>query len=187
MGPRPYHLGPTTIGMRQNPYGSRTMANPDGRRIAMAGDDPRQRGLFAASWLVGMAARLAEGEVAVWTGAAFAGPRGLLAGGGVVPQFHVGRALAALSRRPRLGVVSGDRARVEAFAVRRADGAAELWLANLTGEDQTAQLGDAWASAELKVLDAASFDAAEAGAMPPPRLAAARVPLGPYAVARLVR
>ncbi|MBB3999597.1 D-apionate lactonase [Aureimonas pseudogalii] len=187
IGPKPYHLGPTTIGMRQNPYGSRTMANLEGRRIAMTGDDPRQRGLFAASWLVGMAARLAGSDVAVWTGAAFAGPRGLLAGDGVVPQFHVGRALAALSGRPRLAVVSGDRTRIDGFAARRGDGAAELWLANLTDEKQTAQLGDAWAGAALSVLDAASFEAAEAGSIPSPRPAPARLALGPYAVARLVQ
>ncbi len=31
IGPgKPYRIGPSTIGMRQNPYGSRVMPNPDG-------------------------------------------------------------------------------------------------------------------------------------------------------------
>ncbi|WP_062206019.1 hypothetical protein [Aureimonas sp. AU12] len=187
MGARPYHLGPTTIGMRQNPYGSRTMANPGRRRIAMAGDDPRQRGLFAAAWLVGIAARLGSSDVAVWTGAAFAGPRGLLSETGVVPQFHVAQALAALAGCPRRSVTSGEPGRIDGFAALRGDGTTELWLANLTGEDQTAQLGDAWADAELRVLDVARFDIAAAGAMPPSQPASGTLALGPYAVARLVR
>lgn len=35
-----YRIGPATIAMRQNPYGSRTIPNPDRRRVCMADDDP---------------------------------------------------------------------------------------------------------------------------------------------------
>ncbi|MGA7815937.1 hypothetical protein, partial [Caballeronia sp.] len=41
-GAQPYSIGPVSIGMRQNPYGSRIMLNPKRERITMAGDDPRQ-------------------------------------------------------------------------------------------------------------------------------------------------
>ena len=41
------------FGMRSNPYGSGVMENALQSRIAMAGADPRQRGLFAAAWAVG--------------------------------------------------------------------------------------------------------------------------------------
>jgi len=46
---KPYRVGPITIGMRQNPYGSRTIPNPDLRRMPMARNDPRQNGRFAHS------------------------------------------------------------------------------------------------------------------------------------------
>lgn len=181
-----YHLGPTTIGMRQNPYGSRTMDNPDGRRIAMAHDDPRQRGLFAAAWLVGYAARFVESDVSVWTGASFAGPRGLLVEGEkVVPAFHVATALAQLSGLPRHRVVSGDRTRIDGFAARHADGSTEFWLANLTAAPQRLDLGRALPSVEMAMLDLDSFAEAADGKMPARQQASARLTLGPYAVACL--
>ena len=58
IGAQPYAIGPLSIAMRQNPYGSRVMSNPQSERVAMTGDDPRQRGLFGAAWLAGYAAAL---------------------------------------------------------------------------------------------------------------------------------
>ncbi|MFP3541229.1 hypothetical protein SB770_32385, partial [Pseudomonas sp. SIMBA_044] len=40
-GSKPYRTGPSTIPMRQNPYGSRTMDNTGHARIPMANSDPR--------------------------------------------------------------------------------------------------------------------------------------------------
>ena len=36
IGALPYRIGPSTIAMRQNPYGARTIPNPGGERVAMA-------------------------------------------------------------------------------------------------------------------------------------------------------
>ncbi|WP_102957871.1 D-apionate lactonase [Mangrovicella endophytica] len=184
IGDKPYHLGPTTVGMRQNPYGSRTMPNPDGRRIAMADDDPRQRGLFAAAWLVGYAARLEPDGPQSWTGAAMAGPRGLYAGeAAVVPAYHVARALAAASGANRTSVTSSDRRRIDGFAFARANGATELWLANLTAAPVGLRLPDgAWA---MSRLDVSTFDAASAGDMPAADPIGSRLELPAYAVARM--
>lgn len=77
LGDLPYRFGPSTIAMRQNPYGSRTIPNPDRIRICMSDDDPRQDGAFAAAWTLGLAACLGAGGVEVWTPAALYGPRGL--------------------------------------------------------------------------------------------------------------
>ena len=43
-GDKPYRIGPSTIAMRQNPYGSATKDNPGLSRIPMANVDPRRRG-----------------------------------------------------------------------------------------------------------------------------------------------
>ena len=48
-----YRLGLVSIGMRSNPYGAEVAPNPEGVRRPMAMIDPRQRGLFAAAWMVG--------------------------------------------------------------------------------------------------------------------------------------
>ncbi|WP_279479293.1 hypothetical protein [Aureimonas sp. SK2] len=184
---KPYRLGPTTIGMRQNPYGSRTMPNPDGRRVPMAHDDPRARGQFGAAFLVGYAARLAGSAVEAWAGASLAGPHGLfLDGGGVAPAYHVARGLAAVGGAERLELRSGRRGTVDGFAARRADGRREVWLANLTPETQDAVLEGIAPGATLSLLDEAAFDAAAGGAMPPERPVEEPLRLPPYAVARLV-
>lgn len=93
---REYRLGPTMIGMRQNPYGSRTIPNPDGRRICMAAEDPRQKTDFAAAFTAGYAAALAGFPVAAWIPAAFTGPRGIVGADGTL--WPVGEVVAKLAR-----------------------------------------------------------------------------------------
>ncbi|MFW2542419.1 hypothetical protein ACN2XU_07235 [Primorskyibacter sp. 2E107] len=73
----PYRIGPSTIAMRHNPYGSRTIPNPEQGRVCMSDDDPRHRGAFGAAYVIGLAAALAPADVTVWTPAAVLGPRGL--------------------------------------------------------------------------------------------------------------
>lgn len=77
IGAAEYRVGPATIAMRQNPYGSRTIPNPDGGRVCMTDDDPRHRARFGAAYALGLATALAPIGVTVWTPAAVLGPRGL--------------------------------------------------------------------------------------------------------------
>ncbi|CTQ63368.1 D-apionate lactonase [Roseibium album] len=94
-----YRLGPSSIGMRQNPYGSRTFANPGKNRLCMTHDDPRQRGLFAAAWTMGYASAIAQADIYQWVPASFTGPRGIVdeANGSLWPVGEVVSTLAALS------------------------------------------------------------------------------------------
>ncbi|WP_103174305.1 hypothetical protein [Paracoccus sp. SY] len=112
IGDRDYRLGPSTIAMRQNPYGSRTIPNPDRDRVCMADDDPRQDGAFAAAWTIGLAASIAPAGVTVWTPAALYGPRGLIRDDGSPrPVAAVVQALAALAGQPvRLATLADGRA-----------------------------------------------------------------------------
>ncbi|WP_347137441.1 hypothetical protein [Paracoccus sp. SSK6] len=112
IGGRDYRLGPSTIAMRQNPYGSRTIPNPDRDRVCMAEDDPRQDGAFAAAWTLGLAARIAPAGVTVWTPAALYNPRGLVRDDGSLrPVAAVVRALAAQAGQPvRRATVAKGRA-----------------------------------------------------------------------------
>ncbi|WP_425106397.1 D-apionate lactonase [Ancylobacter sp.] len=139
----PYRIGPSTIGMRHNPYGARVMPNPERRRMPMAERDPRQDGLFAAAYLVGMAARLAEAGVESFTGAALTGPFGLLAEDAPArrrPVFHTARWLAALGGAPAISVASADPARVLALAGATPAGDRVLLAANLTPQEQSVTL-----------------------------------------------
>ena len=75
-----YRLGPSFIPMRQNPYGSRAFyAERFGRNAkAMAKADPRQGGVFAASFMAGYAARVAEHNIASFVPAGLFGAAGLV-------------------------------------------------------------------------------------------------------------
>src|SRR5690606_1938873 len=57
----PYTVGPSAIGMRDNPYGENPKENPNNIRQAMNRNDPRQRGLLGAAWALGYFARFSYG------------------------------------------------------------------------------------------------------------------------------
>ena len=91
VGGKPYAVGPSAIGMRDNPYGQATMPNPDNIRQAMNRNDPRQRGLLAAAWSLGYFAHFAAG-----------GARQIALGGGrgaVRPPPRAGRLSSTVVRR----------------------------------------------------------------------------------------
>ncbi|MGK6319510.1 D-apionate lactonase [Sphingomonas sp. DT-204] len=129
IGAKPYRLGPVTIGMRQNPYGSRTMDNPDRRRIPMAQVDPRQDGRFAAAWTLGYVAASEEASLDALTPGALTGPFGLLGDNGPRPVFATVRSLAALAGAPRRSCRSSAPERVLGIATDRT-----ILLANITAD-----------------------------------------------------
>ena len=202
IGGKPYRVGPSAIGARDNPYGASAAPNPDNGRIALVTMDPRQRGLFGAAWYLGYAAHMARGAVdAVCLGAPV-GELGVIYGradypqpwfddhaAAVYPAYHVLRGLAAGAGRPRLETTLSDGAAVQAVAW-RADGAVVLWLANLTGAPQTVTIAGLPAGdGRITRLDLDRFVAATADPDGWPRTATAgpvgALELGPYAVARL--
>lgn len=130
-----YRIGPSSIGMRQNPYGSRTFENPDGDRICMSHDDPRQRGQFAAAWTIGYASAIAPAGVEKWVPCSFAGQRGLVReeGGALLP---VGRAVSWLTRlrEKRLLHCSNTAPRRVAVLCLDTGAQTEFLIANLTPE-----------------------------------------------------
>jgi D-apionolactonase len=95
IGDRDYRIGPCTIAMRQNPYGTRTVPNPGNARVCMTDTDPRHRAAFGAAYAIGLATALAPAGVTVWTPAALYGPRGVFAPDGRL--WPIGEAIAALS------------------------------------------------------------------------------------------
>lgn len=134
VGDKPYRLGPITIGMRQNPYGSRTMPNPGRERVPMAIEDPRQDGRFAAAWTIGYAAAAEGAALDTLTLGALTGPLGIVGR----PVFESVRMLANLASQPRKSCRSFAPDKVAAIAAGRT-----ILLANLTAEPQTVRTPDA--------------------------------------------
>ncbi|MCW4461005.1 hypothetical protein OK349_04745 [Sphingomonas sp. BT-65] len=125
----PYRLGPITIGMRHNPYGSRTMPNPDRQRLPMAMVDPRQDGRFAAAWTIGYAAATEQARLDTLTLGALTGPLGAIGDSGPRPVFEAIRQLAALAGRPRYACVVSRPGHVAALCA-----GDSLLLANLADQ-----------------------------------------------------
>ena len=195
VGDKPYAVGPSAIGMRDNPYGERTAPNPGNIRQAMNRNDPRQRGLLGAAWTLAYFAHFARGggrQIAV--GGAV-GPFGLLyapasfpqpwfdENGGLYPVYHVVRGLAGLSDAPMRAVDVSAPREIQAFAA-----GDDLWIVNLTGEPRDVRLVGAGAT-KLARLDAETFVAATQSADALDQLqqpfAGDELALGAYACVRL--
>ena len=168
-GELPLSIGPSAIGMRLNPYGDAPAENPDNVRQAMNRNDPRQRGLFGAAWLVGYAAAAAVDGVGAITIGNATGARGVVhvpgedpspwydRSGRLYPQYHVLRALCSWRGRPRRALESADPTAVAAIGC-DIDGATELLVANLTAVPVEVSLPRP--ASALRTLDASAFAAA---------------------------
>jgi len=172
MGDLPYRVGPSTIGMRQNPYGAAPAANPDNSRVAMARTDPRHRALFAAAWALGYAAEMVRGGVQVLTPASAVGPAGIVHGQTdtsvpyydeitdgvelVYPIYHVVRGMADAAGAAVRAVEVSDRTRVQAVAFDTSNGT-ELWLANLYPHPVELKLQGLTGQWLVHYLDASNF------------------------------
>ncbi len=184
-GDVPYRLGPATIGMPASASASSPAANPRGGRVCMAGDEPRQRGLFAAAFALGYAAIAARDGIDALTFASPSGPFGLFDAvtGTARPIALVIAGLARLASLPRIDArVSGPR-RIAALAAAAPEGAV-LWLANLGGEATTVRVeGRAYRS--MTVIDAAALARHPADAVLARPFAGNEIALDSYAVCRL--
>ncbi len=170
LGRSRYHLFPTAIVMRENPYGEAPAANPDNRRRAMSAVDPRERALIGAAWYAGFLARATEGNGPdLVTMAAPVGPAGVLHAEAaraqpwfdetdalVRPKYHVLRGFARLAGAPLLTVANPAPTRLLAFAAETATGC-ELWLANLEPRPLTVRIEGFGGEASATILDEESF------------------------------
>ena len=202
IGTSPYHMGPTSIPCRDNPYGAREASNPDNGRVCLSDMDPRQRGLFGAAWNLGLVAAAAKGKLDAVSLGAVTGPQGLiyrmanymqpgLDGGNaaVYPVYHILAGLGRASGARHIETESGAPGKIAALAHESKAGPV-LWLANLTGEKQAVKVGGFKGAAQVHVLDEKTFD----GLIKRPDYLAkpgtkmnkvSSLELGPYAVIRV--
>jgi hypothetical protein len=172
IGKVPYHIGPTSIPCRDNPYGAAVAPNPDNGRVCLSDTDPRQRGLFAAAWNLGyLSAAARAGVDAVALGAA-TGSQGMIyrklayaqpwfdrSGAKVYPTYHVIAGVAAASGARRIDTDSSSPSKIAALGYRDKGGQV-LWLANLSSETQRLKVKGFDGRTRLDVLDERSFEAA---------------------------
>lgn len=202
IGKTPYRLGPSSIPCRDNPYGAAVAQNPGNGRVCLSDMDPRQRGLFAAAWNLGLLAAAAKGGLASVALGALTGPQGVIyrkqghaqpwydgAGAAVYPAYHVLAGLGPASGNARLEAESSAPAAVAALA-HRGRGGTQLWLANLTAEPRKVKITGLAGAATLHRLSEGQFRtlAADPGFLSRPGETPRKlsgIDLGPYEVARI--
>jgi hypothetical protein len=196
---KPYHVGPSAMGLRMNPYGEAPMPNPRNIRQAMNGMDPRQRGLFGAAWSVGFVSRFAKGGAAAITLGGAVGELGILCAkssypqpwfdenGGVYPVYHAVKGLAAMRGQPLIDLAIRKPRDIQAVATSYSGGV-EIWITNLTGEEKKIELSPQ-PNGFVSVLSAVEFERATQDRSVIDSLergfAEAELQLPPYAIARL--
>jgi hypothetical protein len=180
-GSVPFVVGPSAIGLRDNPNGPGPLPNPQATRLPMAARDPRQRGLFNAAWTLGYVSAFAQGGAARIAVSAPAGDFGILDAAGVWPVYHVLRACAALCGGEMFGLHGIDGTPLAALLVRQ-DRVSHLLLANLGPDELSAVLPGDFVGGRVAMLDAASLQSGTVAADAP---APARLTLDAYAVARV--
>lgn len=202
IGKSPYHIGPSGIACRDNPYGAAVAANPHNGRVCLSDMDPRQRGLIAAAWNVGLVAAAGRGAVDAVALGAVTGPQGVIyrkahypqpwfdgSDASVYPAYHVLAGLGPSSGAKRIEANSGAASVVAAVAHRSQSGQV-LWLANLTGTTQKVKVNGIAGAARVHMLSDANFEATarDAKFLSASGKVLNRVSgfeLGPYAVARI--
>lgn len=99
---RTVRLGLTAIGSRGNAFGAVDVPNPGRVRKAMAGNDPRQIGLIAAAYAIGVASTMASASPSLeaFAPSSLAGPFGVASEAGRYPIFFAVQALRRFSGRP---------------------------------------------------------------------------------------
>ncbi len=184
VGDKALLVGPSAIGMRDNPYGPAPLENARGARLTMGGADPRQRGLLNAAWTLGYIARFAVGGAARIAVSAPFGRCGIIDEDGTFPVFAVIRGCSGLRGAALHKARASHPQRVAVLQVSAAD-RHELWLANLTGQTQVVRLPEPFAHARLHRLDLASLQGAR-GFDAHTEHAGAEIACSAYAVLRCV-
>ena len=141
---RAMRIGPSSLGARSSPLG--TLSASDGtRRVALAGRDPRTRGLFGAAWLLGHVAQAARAGAAAVTVMSLRGDAGIVdhaIDGRLLrhPTFFV---LAQLARFKRQPLVSVSSLTTVVLLAGECDGRAVCLIANLTSQAVAVTVRDA--------------------------------------------
>jgi hypothetical protein len=204
IGQKPYRIGPSAIGCRDNPHGKTFTPNPNNERICLVKSDPRQRGLFGAAWTLGYVASFAPTGVETVCLGAPTGPLGVIhrksetpapyfdaiATRTVYPAYHVVAGLTRAAGARLVACTTPSDSGLCGLAY-RTKGGTLLWLANMSAESRNVRVAAAGKQARGSglgiVIDEKSFERATTDPLrfqsEPRPIDLSRLALGAYAVA----
>ena len=152
---RALRIGPSSLSARGSPLG-RLAASDGTRRVALAGRDPRSRGLYGAAWLLGHVAQAASAGAEAVSVMSLRGDAGILdetTDGRLLrhPSFFV---LAQLARLQHLRTVSVSNLPGAVALTGACDGRPTLLMANLTRRAVDLPVSE---TVPTRVVDAAAW------------------------------
>ena len=156
IGKQSYHIGPSGISCRDNPYGTAMTPNPNRSRLCLSNNDPRQEGLFAMAWNVGLMAAAAKGRIDEIALGSVIGAQGAINVKGVLPIYHILRGMGEAVGSSQVIIANSEPRKVAALAHDSRRGRV-LWIANLTAESQVAKINGFPGPANLTFLDEKNF------------------------------
>lgn len=145
VGDLPYHIGPTSISARSNPYGKGLTPNPQNIRTCLAEKDPRENGLYSAVWSFGVIAACAK------SGIKNVAIRNLSS-----PALIVVGWLARVAGNHRLDTICSQPSKIAALACEFESGTA-LWIANLSRETHVVELSGLSGKLRMQRINTSTF------------------------------
>ncbi len=155
--PQPIRIGPSTIGARNSPLGRQPKTDGT-RRVTLARQDPRCRGLFGAAWVLGYIAQSAKAGVEALTLMSFTGESGVVSAGPVPLRYPTWFVLARVCAFSHLQDLSISEPRRIAGLLLSRDGCREVLLCNLGPDPVDVELHDFTKTGTIAVLDADTWE-----------------------------
>jgi D-apionolactonase len=169
IGPLAYHIGPSSISARSNPYARTLTANPQNVRSCLAKTDPREHGLFYAVWSFGVIAACAKHAIAN------VAIRNL-----AMPALSVAGWFARSVDANQFQTSCSQPSIIATLACQFKTGKA-LWIGNLSREKQALEISGLNGKLHIQRLNVSTFSTlASSGILPKARPAENQFAIGPY-------
>ena len=172
IGSAKYHLGPCSISTRVNPYGKSVNKNPLHKRLCLSEMDPRVKGLFGASWMLGLVSEFAYSGIDSIALGALDGPDGMIytkqdyisdffenKNLEVFPAFHVLKGLTTEIGSDLREVKCNQKNHISTIAIDTINGL-ELWIGNRTNLKKTVRISGISEGSRINFIDESNFDKA---------------------------
>ncbi len=169
VGNLPYHIGPTSISTRSNPYGKGLTPNSDNIRTCLAEKDPRENGLYFAVWSFGLIAACAK-----------SGIKNVAIRNLSPPALSVAGWMARVAGNHQRDTNCSQPSKIATLAWEFESGTA-LWIANLSRETRAVKISGLSGKLRMQRINASTFNhLAFNTALPETKLTAKRLLLKPY-------
>ena len=170
IGSTSYHLGPSSISTRVNPYGKSINKNPNQKRLCLSEMDPRVKGLFGASWMLGLVSEFSYSGIDSISLGALDGPDGMIytkqdyisdcftnRNLEVFPAFHILKGLTSKIGFDLREIKCNQKNHISTIAIDTINGP-EVWIGNRTNQKKSVRISGISNSSTISFIDENNFN-----------------------------